>query len=375
MNKSTLLKLAHKIKKLFHLINRYFFILPVLAKISRMLSDFNLLTDNKKRLFKNIYFLLEIFIIIKILVCFSIVLWMTDFVNPINLTYNLYNDLLGEYINFIVNIYNHLLNLINHYFNVLYESITGSVKDSVIKDQLSSPSIQEEIKSGVKDGIKQAFKELSDDLDQKTYSIKSDYFADKATQFFIVAGAAFVIYFIFVLPGSTENLVEYNTINQSLINFKVSILDLFTKPGNPGNPGTPIVPNTNNSSPIIPINELEDSLRPISRTLSDSSTSSEDTIRSFMSATRGDRMIPRLSPTLSESSNVTITNIPTLAQYLEASTQVNPLTTDASTQTVLESITVTKVNTANTIMMKSLGESNVQLIVDEVNNMVTNITD
>jgi hypothetical protein len=52
------------------------------------------------------------------------------------------------------------------------------------------------------------------------------------------------MYIILFIPSSTEDIAQYSSINQHLINIKSSIINLFSS--KPSNPGTPDMPGIRN---------------------------------------------------------------------------------------------------------------------------------
>jgi len=113
--------------------------------------------------------------------------------------------------------------------------------------------------------LPEAVNELIDETDIKK-EVESDLIRKSA----LIASVLFFAYFIFILPGpsiSPEELTQYSWINQSLIESKILIKDLFVNlfnnPSNPGNPGgtevSPISPSISEgvstitpNTPIVP---------------------------------------------------------------------------------------------------------------------------
>ena len=158
-------------------------------------------------------------------------------------------------------------------------------------------------------------------------------------QIAIYSSLLFFGYLIFILPGSSitpEELVQYNWFNQSLIEAKVNIINFFTKPSDP-NPGTGTVevPNLGN----------------ISRTNSSSSLS--DSAKSISEATA-----KPASPTISKLSPINVITFE-----------------DASTQTILDGTTVSKMVEMSNILQDVLPKEDATLIKDSVNKLINNITD
>lgn len=232
MNKSQLLKLVHKINKFYIVFNKYIYILPLFS----LLNNFSSFRNNK--LFKSISVLLRIVTYFSFIFGFAVFVYFTDFTTPLNNTFSLYSDLLEPYIELIKHLFHKLLN----YFKTLidYSDSSSQIKnemESVLRDTKSQ--IKNEVKTGMKEAINEALNNMPQDE------------SNLLKQIALIGSGVFFIYFFFILPGPTidpEVLNSYNWINQSLIEFKNILFDLFTKPTNPGNPGAPGVIETINSS-------------------------------------------------------------------------------------------------------------------------------
>ena len=222
MNRSDLFKLAHKLNDLITFLNKYFYILPILSLFS---------TLRNTKLFHIFSIIIRIVIYLTVILNVGAILYFTDFINPIYNTLSLYRDLLEPYIELI----KHFYNLIKEYVNNILSSMNLSNKEdikSIIKDSTN------EVKSSLKSEIKEALNEIIDDYDKAENQVKSNML----TTIFIISTIAAVIYVIY-LPGydvSNHDYAQYNWLNQSLIDMKIKIIDLFSKPSNPGtSPGNP----------------------------------------------------------------------------------------------------------------------------------------
>jgi hypothetical protein len=242
MERSQMLKLMYKLNRIFTVLNKYIFILPLISIISKFFT-----TDIK--FLNTIKTLIKALIIIHIVLGGFVILYFTDFVTPLNTTYSIYSDLLEPYIELLKVFWNKLIS----YFTNLPDpsSVSKSELESVVKDSTSQMKI--EVKSGIKEGVKEIVDELLAEIDNKP-----NYFYYLLKQICLYSSLIFFGYFLFVLPSNPESLTEYNFINQSLIEFKLTvkdfIIDLFTKPTNPGNPGSSVTPVAPGSieSPISP---------------------------------------------------------------------------------------------------------------------------
>lgn len=108
MNRSEMLKLMHKFYKLFNILNKHFYIIPILSYLSSIRNN---------KFFKSINNILKIIILINIILGVSFIILFTDFVIPFNITYSIYYDLIDPYIEIIKHLFykkNYINSLINN---------------------------------------------------------------------------------------------------------------------------------------------------------------------------------------------------------------------------------------------------------------------
>ena len=239
-------KLLIIIKKMYQFLNKHFYILPILSLLSKIrISKYYKITS----------WLIKLIIFINIIIGTGIIVYFTDFVNP----FSIYYDFLKPYIDLIKQYFKNLINL--------EDTISSNIKDSKI--------IKNQIKEGIKEGVKEAFGEILDEMkDELNESDKAK--SNLLTSVAVFGTTLFVFYLLFILPGSELSPLElsnYNWINQSLIEFKLNVINLFSK--NPGPSGN----TTPDNSPINPnINIIDDS---ISRVNSVAKAGSDSTITQY----------------------------------------------------------------------------------------------
>lgn len=230
MSRSTMLKLMHKLNKLFNLINKHFYIITIFTWVFNKIYN---IKSNK--LLYVTYNIIKIILFISIIFSVAIIAYFTDLNPALNNLHSMYYDLLEPYIEIIKHSYDKLVN----YFN--------SILDNFKSPQLN---IENEIKTGIKSGIKEALEEVIEDIETES-KMKSD---NLIKQFIIASSVLFTLYLFLYLPGSDVNaqdISQYNSFNQFLINLKVTVIDIFSNSsGKPGAPGTP--GSTNISPPISP---------------------------------------------------------------------------------------------------------------------------
>jgi hypothetical protein len=312
MDRSTMLKLMHKINKIYNLLNKYIYLLPLFSLLSNLID----VKDNK--FFNLIRILIKLFIIISIVFSVTLILYFTDLSTPINNTYSLYYDLLEPYIEMLKHLWNKLLSYFNNSITSTESNSQIKELESVLKDNTSL--IRDQVKAGIKEGITEALNEF--DVEDKPNTLKN---------LALISSGLFFFYVIFVLPGpfiTPDNLNQFNWFNQGLIEFKISVKDFIIQLiSNSSKPGA------GSSSSIIPI-----------------------------------------TPVISEGSLATITpntpisNIQTLNQYTKE-------VRDISIQTNLNSISVSKLVESVNILADVLPEDSKELIVNHANKTINKITD
>lgn len=119
-------------------------------------------------------------------------------------------------------------NLIKNYINNLLDSSIAT-----------QPELNIELKSNIKEGIKEALDEILTELTEDNSDYNTQFYLK---QLALASSVLFISYFIFYLPGSVsqEELIQYNYLNQSLIEFKVYIINFFNTPAT-GGANPPIV--------------------------------------------------------------------------------------------------------------------------------------
>jgi len=305
-----MLKVMFKVNKIFTVINKYFYILPLISMVTS-------LNDNK--IFRIIREIIKIIIVVNIVLGVGLIIYFTDIVSPINTTLSIYNDLLEPYIELIKTIWDKIINYFTPTFKGI-ESPTSSIKnevESILKDATS------QIKEGVKEGVKEALDEALSQMHEDEAN------SDLLKQLALFSSTIFFIYFIFILPGGSpitpEDLAQYNWMNQSLIEIKITVKDfiisLFSNPSNPSNPG---------GSPSTPGNN---------------------------------GVINLPSPISQSSSGSTVT--PSL--FKDKS--------EVGIQTILNGTTVGKMVETTSILADVLGPEDSNMIQDKVNELIKNITD
>lgn len=236
----------------FKFLNKYLYLLSFLSLINTIYNKYR-----TNKFYKPIKLILKIILMLNLIVCTGIILYLTDFGTPINTTFSLYSDLLQPfsellkpYIDFLKNLWNDLINF--------------SVEDSIVSQIKDSNDIQNQIKVGIKEGVKEALNEILTEVNLQSEAnvqpVQSETILESQPNYLLkdlalYSSLIFFGYFLFVLPGpsiSPEVLTEYNFINQSLIELKITVKDLiinyFSNPGAPPAPTNPSV----GDSPISP---------------------------------------------------------------------------------------------------------------------------
>jgi hypothetical protein len=357
MDRSSLLKLMHKFNKFIIFINKHFYILSFSAWVFKSIS---LLKNNK--LIYTFYNLIKILLFVGIVFSVAVIAYFTDLNTPFNNTFSMYYDLLEPYIEIIKQLYNKVIDYFNNIISLTQQSRVGLDKDSI----LNQLNIENEIKSGIKSGIKEALEEVVEDMENES-KIKSDYLIKN---FIIVSSVLFTVYFFIYLPSDATDINQFNSINQLLINLKISVIDLIS--GKPGNPGTPGI-GGNNISPVI--NTISPPMTPAAVSPISPSIS---TITPNTPVASTSSLVNAANPqTLAVVTN-NVSNISPISEYVEQSTQTISATAkvyqSTGTETYVNGITVSKMIETTNILAGTLGEEEADIIKTHVN-VIKTITD
>jgi hypothetical protein len=337
MNKSTLFKLAHKINKIIINFNKYFYIWSFIAIIINNISKFRNI-----KFINIIYNILKILLYISIIFSVSLILAFSDFSTALYSLPSIYYDLLEPYIDIIKYFYNKLLNNINYYIDLIsnHGSSSSTNLETQIKNAIKSGiqegslNLEAEIKSGIKSGIKEVLDDVIDELETES---KNRLYSNLIIFFSLAAG----VYIYFYLPGGDVNpgdINNYNTINQFLINVKLSIIDFFSTGGTgpAGSGGGNII------SP--PISEASSTCSSVLNSASGSPSIVSESL-------------PTITP------NTPVATVQTLTQYVNKSVSTN-----------IDGLSVSKFVETIDLLQENLDKETSNMITDHCNNTIKNIT-
>jgi len=223
--------------KIINLLNTY--LLPLIT-IKYLLLSNNIL-------YKYLKWTIRIIVVLSILLGTVYLIYFTlpvlpvlqlpeSILNPLNQLLSFYKSLLMPYIESITKLWNDLINL----------SVEEMIIDQITDTNNLNNTIKAQIllKEGIKEGIKEALDEIFELEENKSNNLK---------QLALISSVAFFGYFLFYLPNNPESLLQYNLINQSLIEIKIVIKDLLLNflPSLGGNSGTLPAADASPISPII----------------------------------------------------------------------------------------------------------------------------
>jgi len=333
ISKGPLLDFIVYLKKVFNFLNKHFYIVLIISWITKYKNN---------KFYKSILWLIRIFVIVNIIFSVGYIIYISYIEHSIFTGFSIYYDLMNYYYNNFFNFCNDLINLDNE------DSIINHIKN--IKD--SDTKLKNEIKSEVKEAFKEVMDEAIDKLDNMEVENNSNYLKNIA----LFSSVLFLSYFIFILPGSgitPQELLNYNWNNQSLIELKINIINLFNNPTNPGTPDNKGIdlpsPNSTNSSQLS--NYFPNNDQSISPVISNSSIEQST--------------ITPNTPVIKYS------NLP----HIESSTQTIINSVDSSSQTTIDGITVSKLVESNNIIQDVLDPESKTTILNHTNNIIKNITD
>jgi len=225
-----LLYLILLLKRTFTFLNKHYYIIIIISTIAKY-------TNNK--FYKSIAWLIKLFIFANIIFGVGYILYFSlsesSFINGVSI----YNDFIKYYLDSLLKFWNDLINI--------------DIENTLIKN--TSSLQKEDINVQIKEGIKEALKEVIDEALDKMHEAETNN-NNLIKNIAFTSGVLFLSYFIFILPGpniNPEELIQYNWFNQSLIEFKINIFNLFGNNGGSGNTGdTSIIESTISESTIRP---------------------------------------------------------------------------------------------------------------------------
>jgi hypothetical protein len=203
-----LIKVYKYSKELFKFLNKHLYILSILSFLRRSRNSFY---------YKLISYTLKLVIFINLIITSGLFFTLTDFTTPFNIISSIYKDLLYPYLDMSKEIYTRLIDNLNS--SSITKKINNSIELNDIKDSTSVSS-----HSKVTPVI-----EPQENI-EFNINIKNILF---------YTGLGVLLYFIYYIPGPSiapEEIVKYNTLNQSFIQIKIIFKDLFNSFFNPGDP-------------------------------------------------------------------------------------------------------------------------------------------
>jgi len=256
INRGLLLKLIILGKRKFSFLNKHFYIILIISSLSKFINH---------KYIKIFRWLIKCFVIANIIFGFAYVIYFSVSEHSLINGLSIYYDLIKYHISNLIDLWNDLINIeslnnVNYPWNKDQINQIGQIKDQYaqmdqikegIREALSKDSINIQVKEGMKDALKDVIDEALNNPE-----LQDNSNSNTLKNIAFITSVSFLFYFIFILPGNTDALSHYNWFNQSLIEFKVNIINLFSNPGNPGNPGAP----TNNVVVDSPINPTSDNL-------------------------------------------------------------------------------------------------------------------
>jgi hypothetical protein len=316
--------------KVFKFLNKHLYILSILS----------FLTKTRNSIFyKIISYTIKLVILINLFISSGLFYASIDLYTPFSNIYSFYDIILSPYLDLIKNKYDKIFDL--------DISKPGTTDKEILDSKL--PTLDES-KPSNKEGIK---------------------------NFLSVIAFLFLLWFVFGVPAPSidpRELEHYNFINKALFQVKVLIKDLwniwFNNGGDSGSSGS----GNKGSSPdeilfdISPDAGIECGDNRSNSSSSGSTTPTRPSIIDPSSSTGPGTSNPR-----TQGSNLVDSNngcsIPNDLQYIEHS-KVNK-----NQQTIINGVTVSKMNEAVKVIQDSLSKSDSDELLDLVNSRIKNITD
>jgi hypothetical protein len=258
---------------------------------------------------------------------------------------------------------------------------------SKIKDQFDQISgIKESLKGEVKVVVKDTLKEVVFEALDKMHEDELENNSSNLKMVLIGASVAFVLYFFFVLPGPDTDpgiINTYNVFNQTLINSKIYIKDLFDTVKDIHNNG-PLVDPVNpivgpvNTHPSLP-GVIIDGISPASSSTVSPSTPRSSGYNVYFHEVETPTITSSSLPTVTEtgtSIEVNSSTSPILPNLIDKSVQTDTIPLlNKSTETEILSVNVSKLQETSIIVQNSLPKVDRDALVKMVNENIINITD
>lgn len=301
-------------------LNKHFYILTIITVITKYTNS---------KLYKIISTIVKIFVFVNIIFFTVYIVYYSDFSSFIS-GISIYNDIIKPYIDFIINMWNNY--------------ITLKIEDTYIKNSnITKDHIVNDINVKIKEGVKESIKEIMDEVLDKIHEDELNSKANLLKYSALFGSTLFFVYFLLYLPGAgitPEELANYNWCNQSLIELKVHIVNFFSNSNNGGN-GTS------------------------STTITNSNINLPSPTESVITEASGSSLTPK--------GHGSPLGINTELSAFNPNPNITKI--DVSTQTILDGITVSKMDKAIDMINHTLPVEANNIIRDRVNDFVINITD
>jgi hypothetical protein len=200
LKNKTLIKIYKHSVKIFKFLNKHLYLLSILSFLSKARNSVY---------YKVISYILKLIIVINLVVTSGVFYAALDVQTPLLAVYDFYDKILSPYIDLLINKINNVSNI--------------NLEDSYVKSFRNNKEL------------------ISSDLTNSTVDNTEPGFLERNKNYIAIAGAVFLLYFIFIIPGSTvdvKDLENYNLINKSLIHVKLAIKNLWNSYfGSNGNGG------------------------------------------------------------------------------------------------------------------------------------------
>lgn len=200
LKNKTLIKLYKYSLIVFKFMNKHLYILSILSLIARA---------RKSIYYKIITWTIKLILALNLVISSGLFFSVIDLVTPFDVVYKFYNDLLTPYIV-------KLKAKLSEAFGIFNQIKKTYITENNSIDTTHLPSATQPL-------LELDIIENNEEIEQ--IEVKFNY----KTMFFITT-VGLLIYIIYFIPGGStppSNLLEYNSLNQSLIHFKVSVNKQF----------------------------------------------------------------------------------------------------------------------------------------------------
>jgi len=242
INKGNLLTFILFSKRVFQFLNKHFYLVLLFTTIAKYTNT---------KFYQNVIWLVKLLVFINLIFGVGYIIYLSVLEHSFVNGFYMYQDILKGYLYSLIDLFNSYLDLLMDLWNEALNIEERSMKQS---SNNNNNVITQDLLNQIKQEFKIEFKQVVDEALEKINEMEVESKSDNTIKnIAAVAGFSFLFYFFFILPGSpltTAELAEFNWFNQSLIGFKLDLINLLSNTGKGGGSGTSFI--NSGSSTLMP---------------------------------------------------------------------------------------------------------------------------